>query len=99
MSATWGIIRIEGESIASPGVMDRHRMAMVFQSGALLNSLSVLENVGLYLREHRLKSPAEIDRIATEKLALLGLHNVRDHFRQFHNREIFTDADIEEFVA
>ena len=68
-----GEILIEGESIQSPGVMDKYRLAMVFQSGALLNSLTVGENVGLYLTEHRLKPPAEIARIVAEKLALLGL--------------------------
>src|SRR5262245_23073545 len=73
-----GDIFIEGESISEPGVMDKYRMALVFQSGALLNSLNVLENVGLYLSEHRLKKPAEIERIATEKLEFLGLKNVKD---------------------
>jgi len=57
--------------------MDKHRMAMVFQSGALLNSLTVGENVGLYLTEHRLKTPSEIDRITDEKLELLGLKTSR----------------------
>src|SRR5947209_7539449 len=57
-----GQILIEGESIQSPGVMDKYRLAMVFQSGALLNSLSVGENVGLYLREHRIKPADDIDR-------------------------------------
>jgi phospholipid/cholesterol/gamma-HCH transport system ATP-binding protein len=75
-----GDIFIEGESIQAEGVMDKHRMALVFQSGALLNSLNVLENVGLYLTEHRLKSPQEIDRIAIEKLDFLGLKNVKDRF-------------------
>ena len=73
-----GEILIEGESISAPGVMDKYRLAMVFQSGALLNSLTVGENVGLYLREHRLKKPEEIDRIATEKLDFLGLKGVKD---------------------
>ena len=68
-----GEILIEGESIQSPGVMDKYRLAMVFQSGALLNSLTVGENVGLYLTEHHLKPPAEIARIVAEKLELLGL--------------------------
>ncbi len=68
-----GEILIEGESIHSPEVMDRHRMAMVFQSGALLNSLTVADNVGLYLAEHRLRPPAEIARIVSEKLDLVGL--------------------------
>lgn len=73
-----GDILIEGESIQAPGVMDKHRMAMVFQSGALLNSLSVGENVGLYLSEHRLRPPDDIDKIVDEKLEILGLGNVRD---------------------
>jgi phospholipid/cholesterol/gamma-HCH transport system ATP-binding protein len=46
---------------------------MVFQSGGLLNSLTVAENVGLYLSEHRLKPPAEIEKIVLEKLALVEL--------------------------
>ena len=63
-----GEILIEGQSIQSPEVMSQYRMAMVFQSGALLNSLTVGENVGLYLTEHRLQPPAEIARIVAEKL-------------------------------
>ncbi len=73
-----GEILIEGESIQSPGVMDKFRMAMVFQSGALLNSLSVGENVGLYLTEHRLKKPADIRRIVAEKLELVGLKGLEE---------------------
>src|SRR6266536_6465063 len=68
-----GEILIEGESIQSPGVMDQYRMAMVFQSGALFNSLTVGENVGLYLSEHQLKPPDEIERIVKEKLEIVGL--------------------------
>ena len=75
-----GEIFINGESIHTPGVMDKYRMALVFQSGALLNSLNVLENVGLYLTEHRLKKPGEIARIAVEKLEMLGLKNVKDKY-------------------
>ena len=73
-----GDIFIEGESIRNPEVMNKYRLALVFQSGALLNSLTVGENVGLYLTEHRLKPPAEIARITSEKLELLGLRNIRD---------------------
>ena len=71
-----GDILIDGRSIRDEGVMDRFRMAMVFQSGALLNSLTVGENVGLYLTEHRLKSPEEIARIVAEKLELVGLQGL-----------------------
>ena len=73
-----GEILLEGESIQAAGVTDKYRLAMVFQSGALLNSLTVGENVGLYLREHRLKKPEEIDQIASEKLEFLGLKGVKD---------------------
>jgi len=68
-----GEILVGGHSIQSPEVMDRYRMALVFQSGALLNSLTVGENVGLYFSEHRLKPPAEIARIVAEKLEVVGL--------------------------
>ena len=71
-----GEILIEGEQIDAEGVMDKYRMAMVFQSGALLNSLNVADNVGLYLKEHRLKKPIEIERIVREKLELLALKGV-----------------------
>ena len=73
-----GEILINGESIQSPDVMDRYRLAMVFQSGALLNSLTVGENVGLYLTEHRAKPEKEIARIVAEKLELVGLKGFED---------------------
>jgi phospholipid/cholesterol/gamma-HCH transport system ATP-binding protein len=75
-----GEILVNDESIQSEGVMDRYRMAMVFQSGALLNSLTVAENVGLYLEEHRLASPGEIVRVVTEKLAAVGLEGQGDRY-------------------
>jgi phospholipid/cholesterol/gamma-HCH transport system ATP-binding protein len=75
-----GEIFIEEHSVRDEATMAQYRMALVFQSGALLNSLNVLENVGLYLTEHRLKPPEEITRIAIEKLDFLGLKNVKDRF-------------------
>ena len=73
-----GEILIEGDPIQSPEIKDKYRMAMLFQSGALLNSLTVGENVGLYLAEHRLKPPEEIARIVREKLELLELKDLED---------------------
>ncbi len=73
-----GEVLIGGESIQTPGVMDRHRMAMVFQSGALLNSLTVGENLGLYLSEHQLKSETEIAAIVATKLDLVGLKGMQE---------------------
>jgi phospholipid/cholesterol/gamma-HCH transport system ATP-binding protein len=73
-----GEILINGESIQSPEIASKYRLAMVFQSGALLNSLTVGENVGLYLSEHRLKPPEEIARIVAEKLEDVGLKGTAD---------------------
>jgi phospholipid/cholesterol/gamma-HCH transport system ATP-binding protein len=71
-----GEILIDGDRVDAEGVMEKYRMAMVFQSGALLNSLNVADNVGLYLKEHRLKKSQEIEHIVREKLELLGLKGV-----------------------
>jgi phospholipid/cholesterol/gamma-HCH transport system ATP-binding protein len=68
-----GEIRLGGELATSEGLGERYRLAMVFQSGGLLNSLTVAENVGLYLSEHQLKPTAEIARIVAEKLAAVRL--------------------------
>ena len=73
-----GEILINGESIQSPEIASQYRLAMVFQSGALLNSLTVGENVGLYLSEHRLKPPEEIARIVAEMLETVGLKGTED---------------------
>jgi phospholipid/cholesterol/gamma-HCH transport system ATP-binding protein len=73
-----GTILIEGRPIGEVAVKERHRLAMVFQSGALLQSLTVGENVGLYLAEHRLKPPREIARVVAEKLAAVGLPNLEN---------------------
>jgi phospholipid/cholesterol/gamma-HCH transport system ATP-binding protein len=73
-----GEILINGEPITTPEIAVKYRMALVFQSGALLNSLTVGENVGLYLTEHRLKSPEEIQKIVAEKLADVGLKEAID---------------------
>ncbi len=51
----------------------RRRFAMVFQGAALLNSLTVGQNVGLGLIEQGKLSRQEVDRIASEKLTLVGL--------------------------
>jgi phospholipid/cholesterol/gamma-HCH transport system ATP-binding protein len=50
-----------------------HRFSMVFQSSALFNSLTVGENVGLWLREKRVCKEQRIREIIKEKLAMVGL--------------------------
>ncbi len=73
-----GEILINGEAAGTPEVAAKYRMALVFQSGALLSSLTVGENVGLYLTEHQLKSPAEIEKVVLEKLEDVGLKDTVD---------------------
>jgi len=51
----------------------RRHVGMVFQSSALLNSLTVEENVALGLTEFKEKSPEEIRQIVNEKLALVEM--------------------------
>jgi phospholipid/cholesterol/gamma-HCH transport system ATP-binding protein len=75
-----GEILINGEPVQSENLASKYRMAMVFQSGALLNSLTVGENVGLYLAEHRLKSPAEVRQIVADKLETVGLKDTQTKF-------------------
>ena len=51
----------------------RRKIGFCFQGSALLNSLSVFENVALPLREHETLDEAEIRKRVEEKLALVGL--------------------------
>ncbi|MDB6059895.1 MAG: ABC-type transporter Mla maintaining outer rane lipid asymmetry, ATPase component MlaF [Verrucomicrobiales bacterium] len=73
-----GEILSAGQSVHGSEVLSKYRLAMVFQSGALLKSLTVGENVGLYLTEHRLMEPGEIARVVAEKLEAVGLKGLED---------------------
>ena len=54
----------------------RKGIGMLFQNGALLDSMTVLENVGLPLREHTKKSSAEIAARVSQVLSSVGLEGV-----------------------
>jgi len=56
----------------------RKKFGMLFQMAALFDSLTVWENVGFSLKQHTRMSDGEIRKIATEKLALVGLKDVED---------------------
>ena len=77
---TTGAILIDGEDIVPLGdtAMNRVRrkFGMVFQYAALLDSMTVLDNVAFPLREHTKLSEKEISSKVTEKLSELGLENV-----------------------
>ena len=72
-----GSIRVLGVDLA--GLDDeaalalRQRFGVLFQHGGLFGSLSVLENVGLPLREHTRLDGALIDELALLRLEMAGL--------------------------
>jgi phospholipid/cholesterol/gamma-HCH transport system ATP-binding protein len=67
---------IYGEQTREPS--RDYRYSMVFQSSALFNSLTVGENVGLWLREKRVCKEQKIREIIASKLALVGLEGKQD---------------------
>ncbi len=56
----------------------RRRFGILFQSGALFNSLTVAENVALPLREHSYVDPSVIDIVVTLKLQQVKMLEHRD---------------------
>ncbi len=77
MKPTSGLVKIFGEEIT--GMSDRQldgvrrRFGVLFQSGALLASLTVGENVALPLVQHTPLRPEEIEEVVRQKLAIVGL--------------------------
>src|SRR2546422_7244597 len=74
MKPTSGSVKIFGQDITRMDEREiadvRRRFGMLFQSGALLASLTVGENVALPLEQHSGKSPDVIEQIVEEKLKL-----------------------------
>src|SRR5438045_1851674 len=77
MKPTSGSVRIFGEELTTMNEREigcvRRRFGMLFQSGALLASLTVGENVALPLFQHTDKSADEIEQIVKQKLEMVGL--------------------------
>jgi phospholipid/cholesterol/gamma-HCH transport system ATP-binding protein len=77
-----GSIRIFGEEITpmSEREMDgvRRRFGVLFQSGALLQSLTVGENVALPIEEHSRVEDTIVDLVIKMKLELVGLTGFED---------------------
>ena len=77
-----GSVRIDGQEITSLKEKSlneiRKKFGMLFQAGALFDSMPVWENVGFGLKQHSSLSDEEIKAIAVEKLRLLGLKRVED---------------------
>ena len=77
MKPTSGSVRIFGEDVTTMDEREigrvRRRFGMLFQSGALLASLTVGENVALPLFQHTDKSADEIEQVVKQKLEMVGL--------------------------
>jgi len=77
-----GEIYVEGQEITPLNERRmnevRKKFGMLFQGGALFDSMTVWENVGFGLRRQARLHEEEVRRIASEKLKLLGLENVED---------------------
>lgn len=71
----------EGEALIGArdaGLAETHervRTALVFQAGALFNSMSVYDNLAFYPREHRLATKNEIRDKVYRTLSILNLEN------------------------
>ena len=56
------------------------RVGVLFQSGALWSSMTLVENIALLLEAYTDLSPAEIREVASLKLALVGLKGFEDYY-------------------
>jgi phospholipid/cholesterol/gamma-HCH transport system ATP-binding protein len=82
MKPSAGSVKIFGQEITTMDdrkIADvRRRFGMLFQSGALLASLTVGENVALPLLQHTDMSTDEIQETVTQKLQMVGLSGFND---------------------
>lgn len=75
-----GSIIVDGETITGLGERRlyevRRKLGMMFQGGALLDSLTVFDNLAFPLREHTRLGEAEIATEVHERLTAVGMSNV-----------------------
>jgi len=78
-----GTVRVMGTNMTEVEEADlielRKKMGVLFQSGALLGSLTLYENVALPLQAYTDLSPAAIEEIVRMKLALVNLEGYQNH--------------------
>ena len=82
LKADAGEVYVAGQEVISMKEFQlnemRKKFGMLFQGGALFDSLSVWENVGFGLKQHTRLPDREIKERAIEKLKLVGLFNVEN---------------------
>lgn len=77
-----GRVFVDGEDITDLAEEDlypvRKKFGMLFQSGALFDSMNVGENIAFPLREHTEMTDDEIAKLVAEKLELVDLPDTQD---------------------
>ncbi len=77
---TSGRVMIGEHDAADPATRELVHLALVFQAGALFNSMSVYDNLALYLREHRVDREAGIRERVMHALQILSLEKAVNQF-------------------
>jgi phospholipid/cholesterol/gamma-HCH transport system ATP-binding protein len=77
---TSGGVKIGEFDAADPETRNQVHLALVFQAGALFNSLSVYDNLALYPREHRQCNEAGIRERVMHALSILSLEKAANKF-------------------
>jgi len=76
-----GEVKVFGETINGLSEEElspiRRRVAMLFQGGALFDSMNVEQNIAFPLTEHTDKSPEEVAALVSEKLTMVGLPGIQ----------------------
>jgi phospholipid/cholesterol/gamma-HCH transport system ATP-binding protein len=77
---TSGTIMIDGKDPTLEATREAVRVALVFQAGALFNSLSVYDNLALYPREHRAGDEKAINERVMHALKILSVEDAAKKF-------------------
>ncbi|MGA2018468.1 MAG: ATP-binding cassette domain-containing protein [Opitutaceae bacterium] len=77
---TQGSVAVDGLDPTLESTRERVRLALVFQDGALFNSLSVYDNLALYPREHRAGDENAIRDKVMRSLRILSLEKSAGQF-------------------
>jgi phospholipid/cholesterol/gamma-HCH transport system ATP-binding protein len=76
-----GDVRVFGQSVVPLDEEDmapiRRRLAMLFQGGALFDSMNVEQNIAFPLKEHTDKTSQQIAEAVAEKLSMVGLAGIQ----------------------
>jgi phospholipid/cholesterol/gamma-HCH transport system ATP-binding protein len=75
-----GKVVVDGLDPSLAATRDKVRVALVFQEGALFNSLSVYDNLALYPREHRSGDEKAINERVMHSLKILSVEGTAKQF-------------------